>query len=200
MTLKVYISIEKLVSIKYPAKKFFMRRKVNQLLYLLIVIAYNSLFYLPISYYINVVKIGTPNVANSSNETLKCSFVSDESMAILNIMDAINRVILPTFIMLISSLVLFSSILRMRARISETFRSTNTHDLREKVKLLVSLIFLNIINILLTSPMAVIDVYDMESVSFAFTLYLWFASYGCNFYIILATNSLFRKQFLKYFA
>ena len=120
-------------------------------------------------------------------------------MSLLNIMDAVNRVALPILIMLTSSLILFVSILRMQTRIEENFQSKKSKSLRNQIRLLVTLILLNLTSIVLTIPCAMIENSDQTSVYFYFYMYLWFVSYACNFYIIFATNSLFRKQFIKFF-
>ncbi len=187
-----------MVSIKYPAKRFFLRNRINQMFYLLIVLAYNSLLYLPISYFrILVTSADETNNTNSTSAT--CVFKDNDSMEIMNILDAINRVVAPLLIMIVSSLILFISIMRLQARISENFKSKNSKNFRRQIRFLVSLIFLNFAYIIFSLPLAIIEIYDNSSNYFIFSLYGWFASYACNFYIVLASNSLFRKEFLKMF-
>jgi len=153
---------------------------------------------LPISYFrILVTSADETNNTNSTSAT--CVFKDNDSMEIMNILDAINRVVAPLLIMIVSSLILFISIMRLQARISENFKSKNSKNFRRQIRFLVSLIFLNFAYIIFSLPLAIIEIYDNSSNYFIFSLYGWFASYACNFYIVLASNSLFRKEFLKMF-
>ena len=125
-------------------------------------------------------------------------------MSVSNYIDNSNRVVLPTFIMLVVSLTLFKSLMRMRKRIAENFGSknvsfNNSKKFLSRIRLLFSLILLNVVNIVFTIPEAVISQYSFSDSYFVFSLYLVYAAYACNFYILYATNSLFRDQFLDLF-
>ena len=90
-----YISVERLVSIQYPGKKEYFRKRRNQFIYFLIVVVYTCLLYLPYSFYTDVINT-TPN---STKPVYNCKFVSYNSMFILNYLDIANRVLLPFVIM-----------------------------------------------------------------------------------------------------
>ena len=48
--LLVYISIDRYVSIKIPALRFFMRKRNNQLIYFIFIFMFNLVYYLPVTY------------------------------------------------------------------------------------------------------------------------------------------------------
>ena len=58
-----YISVEKLISIKSPSRKFFMRRSDVQGFFVAITVAFNALLYLPVTYDFHI---------TSLNETVLC--------------------------------------------------------------------------------------------------------------------------------
>lgn len=183
-----YISIEKLVSIKSPSRKFFLRRNDVQGFFLAVTIAFNALFYLPVPYAFHI---------QTLNETFSCGFEPILFKIIVNI-DLVNRVVVPFFIMLINSFLLLVSIHRMKQRISENFKRNSNQNYLTNIKLLFSLFILNITYIVSALPVSIVFP-DFTDISFIGTLYLNYASYSLNFYIIVLTNSLFRKEFFLIF-
>ena len=189
--LLIYISIDKVIAIKYPSKRFFLRNKKNQFIYLIILIAFNSVFYLPIAYYF---KIHDENL-NETNGTIYCDFVNSDMRQLINLMDTGNRIVLPFLLMTACSLRLLVSIIRMRIRIINNFGSNNHKRISRDIKIVFSLIFLNVVFILLNVPSAVSIYYSFSDFGFIVTSYIFYLTYGLNFYIIFLTNSVFRQEF-----
>ncbi len=81
--LLVYISIDRYVSIKIPALRFFMRKRNNQLIYFIFIFMFNLLFYLPVVFNYSVIE---------TNDTLACAFNNQYSQNLISYMDLINRV------------------------------------------------------------------------------------------------------------
>lgn len=193
--LLLYISVEKLVSIKYPGIKFFLRNKNNQLMYLLIFIAFNSVYYLPIVYYLKIYDLSI----NETNTTINCDFIDSNKRQLIFFMDTSNRVFVPFFLMTGFSLRLLLYVFRMRTRIMNNFRSNNNIRLSRKIQIAFSLIVLNFFFIALNIP-NVIYSYSKFGFEYIFTLYIFYLTYALNFYIIFLTNSIFRQECLVVFS
>ena len=190
----IYISVDKVISIKYPSKRFFLRKTTNQFIYLLVIIVYNSFFYVPVSYYFNIIK----TYSNETNRTITtCDYIDAEKRQLINYMDTGNRIILPVLIITICSITLFVSIIRIRVRIMENFRHNNHENIKKDIRLVFSLILLNTVFVLLNVPNAVFIYFSFSDFEFVFTLYIFYSTYACNFYIILFTNTLFRKELFQ---
>ena len=183
-----YISVEKLISIKSPSSKFFLRRHDVQGFFLAITIAFNAVFYLPVAFAFRVI---------TSNETVSCEGEPFLFVAI-NFMDLVIRVAVPFLFMFLNSFFLLVSIHRLRQRIAENFRRNSNQNYINNIKLLISLFILNVTYIISALPVSIVSVYfPFTDVYFIGTLYLNYVSYTINFYIIILTNSLFRKEFLS---
>ena len=188
----IYISVEKLVSIKWPAKRFLLRNRTNQLFYLLVIIAYNSLYYLPVVYFFEI-KHPQPNASNQSGSECDFKFLSYQK--IVNFMDMVNRVLVPFFFMFFLTLFLLISIIRLRVRVAQIFLDKNTKSLRRDIKSTTSLIFLNVVYASLSLPLSVATNFSFSDFYFVLTFYCLYIIYSINFYLIIFSNSLFRKEF-----
>jgi len=187
----VYISLEKIISNKYPVYDYFLKNKKHQLIFFIAVIAYNSVLYLPVLFLLDAGKNITSNMT-----IYGCTFNSD---LVLIIIDTINRVILPFILMLIASIVLIVSIHRMRTRMLQTFRSNNHRVLIKNIQLTVSIVCINFFYIVLNLPWVIylfLTTWDETSLLFYIFLYLFNISFACNFYILLLSNDHFRHTFL----
>lgn len=188
--LLVYISFEKVISIKFPAKIFKLRNQENQFVFFLIVIAFNAVCYIPILFSFKIQEIVSKN-----QTVLICDFIDDERRLILNHFDSTNRVYMPFVLIMLCSLFLTNSILHLRRRISESVRPNNSKSLRKDIKLLISLLVLNAAYIILSLPSSIAVLFSFSNLTFVISLYVLYNVYGVNFYIILMNNSLFRKEF-----
>ena len=98
------------------------------------------------------------------------------------------------------SILLGIEVIRSRSRILGNFKKEENNYYFENISLAVSSIFLNIIYILLVTPLSVFHFlpnYD-QIYGFVFSYYLLYVTFSINFYIILVSNSLFRKQFILF--
>lgn len=188
--LLVYISIEKCISIKSPSYRFILRRRDIQISYILITIIYNLLFDIPVALYI-VIK-------NDTNQTI-CSFDNTEHQNLISLMDLINRVVIPFTIMVFCSLILTISIFRSRARIVRIFLPEEKKRFSKEIKIATSSICLNLFYIFVNLPISIVVFFDnyFNNDLYGFYYYLFYSGYAINFYILVATNSIFRKEFLN---
>ncbi len=185
----VYISLERIISIKRPIYNYFFTCKKYQRIYLVCLIAYNSVFYLPILFFYGIHKDYTK--LNSTNST-QCR-VGDY---ILVLIDLIN-VLIPAILMSIFTIVLIVSIHRMRTRMLQTFKSESNKVLRKKIQLIVALVSMNISYLVLSLPWNIYGLFQVKGLIFEFLIYLFSISFACNFYFLLAANDYFRNEFFR---
>ena len=189
--LLVYISVERLVAFKYPRHKLFLRSKRNQIIYLAIVLVYNLILYTPFAIYFDI-------QTNSNTSSIICDFMDSNSRQILNYIDTVNRVIIPFILMSICSGLLCISIIRISKRIIENFMPNNNKRFYKDIKTALSLIFLNLLYIVLTLPISISTYSSFSDFFFVFTFYLLYLSYSVNFYVVFLFNNLFRNEVIYF--
>jgi hypothetical protein len=192
----VYISLERCISMTRPAWKFFLRKERHQLIWFILVTFACMLYYLPVGLYYK-------GFLSNDNEsfTVTCDFVNTNAQMLISYMDLVIRAILPFFLMIICSVILIYSLFKSRLRVVENFLAEENQTFRRELRLAASSICLNIIYIATQLPISIV-IFQAEYFSdlyFEFTFYLFYLSYAINFYIILATNSLFRSRFFNFF-
>jgi len=189
--LLVYIAIERFISIKYPAKRLFLRRSRSQRYYFLLVIGYNMLFYLPFAFSFAI-----------QSENSECDFANAKLKVILSLMDLINRVLLPCTLITLSTCLLIHCIFKSRHRVLRNYTYAENTTFKKDIKLTFTSIFLNIFYVLLTMPLPIFLLLNsdverdeaLSEVSFFFCFFLFYVSYCVNLFIIFVSNSLFRNQ------
>jgi hypothetical protein len=101
---------------------------------------------------------------------------------------------LGSFISLLGNFSLVISIFKSRNR---TRSATQNNNFKKDVIFSVTSFLLNLTFILLNLPLSVIlfePNYIYSNDVFLLTFYIYYFSYGCNFYILYCTNSIFRKE------
>jgi hypothetical protein len=191
----VYISLERCVSITRPAWKFFLRNNKNQIILFILVTFGCMLYFLPAGLYFK--KFPTEN----EKLAITCDFVDTNAQLLISYMDLIARAIVPFSLMIICSMTLIYSLFKSRLRVVENFLAEENQSFYKELRLAVSSISLNIIYIITQLPLSVI-MFQADYFSdfyYESSFYLFYFSYAINFYIMLATNSLFRSRFFALF-
>jgi hypothetical protein len=188
----VYISLERCISLIQPAQRFFLNKNKNQLIWFILVIFGCMLYYLPVGLYYK-------GFSSYDNETLTitCDFVDTNAQLLISYMDLIARAILPFFLMIICSVTLIYSLFKSRMRVVENFLAEENQTFHRELILSVSSLSLNIIYIATQLPISITIFESQLDNFFELTFYIFYISYAINFYIILATNSLFRSRFCR---
>lgn len=192
--LLVYLAIERYVSIRYPAKRLVLRRGRSQFYYLLLVVVFNTVFYLPF--------IFSFNLRHTSADSVECDFFDSKHEFILSVMDLVSRVLVPCILITMSTCLLLHCIFRSRHRVLKSFSIAENRTLKKDIKLAVTSICLNIIYVFLIVPLPMFLVMSgggSSDFSFHFFFFLFYLSFCVNFYVIFVSNSLFRDQFLDMF-
>jgi len=189
--LLVYISIDRYVSIKFPAYRFFMRKRNNQLIYFIFIFMFNLVYYLPVVYNYSI---------SETNNTLTCNFNNQYSADLISYMDLANRVILPSLLIMIFSLLLGIEVIKSRRRILSNFKQEENEYFFSNISKAISSIILNMIYLILQMPISIYTFLPnfTQSYGYIFSYYLFYLSYSINFYIIFITISLFRKEFMLF--
>jgi len=191
--LLVYISIDRYVSIKVPAKRYFLRKRNNQLIYFIFIIMFNLLYYLPVAY---------DYTLTTTNDTSICDFDSEYKQNLISYMDFVNLIIIPSFLIILFSILLGIEVIKSKNRILSNFKTEENKFYFKNIRLAISSIFLNIIYVLLVTPLSIfyfIPNYN-EIEGFVFSYYLLYSAYSINFYMILISNSMFRKESFSFLA
>ena len=193
--LLVYISIEKYFSIYLSSQK--LRSIKFQLIYFFILLFFNLTVSIvhPFSY--SLKSYSTPNSTNSVNnsELLVCDFNSYSGQLISSYLDFINRAVVPYILMFVFSTLLIISIFKSRNR---TRSATQNRYFKKDVIFSITSFLMNLTFILLNLPLSVVlflpDIYVNSFDIFLLTFYIYYLSYGCNFYVLYITNSIVRKE------
>ena len=213
--LHVYISFDRLVSIQRPVWRFplrfvfrislidiqinqlilfnLLRKKQNQLIWFLTVLIVCLAYYSPVAFCYDLIRTDT------SNRT--CDFTNNNAVYLVSYMDLVFRVILPFCLILVFSIMLSYSLFVSRNRIVENFLAEENQTFYKEIRLSVSIIYMNILYILIQLPVS-ITIFKIEffdDPNFYLTSYVFYMRYAVNFYIILCTNALFRKNFFGLF-
>lgn len=186
-----YISVERLISLKYPAKCFILRNRKNQLIYLFIIVTFNFIYYVPMA------------IDYDLDENKTCTFSSNSTEDILLTLDLINLIIVPFVLTTSSSVCLIYSIFKLRKKIMDNFLQNEHKNYHKDIKLAITSISLNFFYLIFSFPYAIlvyIDYGNTDSSWVFFAYFLYFISYSVNFYIILITNTLVRKEFISIFS
>lgn len=189
----VYISIERLIEIRYPVKRFVLQKSRNQLIYLFCIISFNVIYYTPFAFEITRKKpIDDPN----ASETCMFNNISYDSW--LSYMDMVNRVLIPFILMTISSILLVYSIFRSRSRVFKNYTTMENRVFKKDLKLAMTSLLLNFFYIVLSLPVSIIELLDYSHIAHELGMSLFYATYSVNFYVVLVSNILFREEFLLF--
>ena len=207
--LLVYISVEKLVSIKYPGKKFFMRKKKWQMTYMTIMAALGLVVFLPAFFYTDLqttmVSSGnsSSNVTNVQTSSLVCTFTSGFGENLTTITNLVTRLCIAFGSMLVFSILLIISAFQLRRRIVENFLANSNLNLNKKyrkdIKLAITSILLNLTYLVLNLPYSVYlntPNYYANKLANSFVAFLFYYSFSVDFYLLLISNRLTRKEFI----
>jgi len=185
--LLAYISIDGYVSLKIPARRFLLRKRNYQFIYCMIVLMWNLIYYMPTVYMSNIYTV---------NDTTICNYDSDYDQNLLSYMDLVNRVCLPSLIIMIFSFLLAIEVIKSKQRILANFKEEENRYYFKQIRLAISSIFLNITYIASQLPLSIVqfepNYYLLDA--YMLTYYLYYLSYAINFYVLLLFNSVFKSE------
>ena len=202
--LLVYISIEKFITItNIGGYKFLLRSKLIQINYIFGLIIFAFIYYIVQPFCFDLININSSdNTTNDTTPVYICYFKNDYLQHVSALFDTIHRVILPFLLMIVFSALLVATIFRSRRRVANAVSSTNNDmkRLKRDIKFAISSFSMNLLFIILNLPLSLMNLSIGQSLTDVYlTVYLFYFSYGCNFYCMLLTNSIFRNEFTSLF-
>jgi hypothetical protein len=186
----VYISIERYISIAYSAKKDFLRKKKIQLSFIIVLVLFNLILYVPIGINFELFII--------ENYTV-CSFVDFFWQETYGYIDLSNRVILPFVLMIIFSFLIIHTIFTSRSRMRSNTNDNRTF--RKDVKFSLTSVTLNVSYIIFSLPVSILLLQPNYRLNpfVIFFIIIHYIAYSANFYLLILVNSLFREGFYSIF-
>lgn len=194
----VYIALDRFIAIRFSSRRKTLRIKSVQVGFFAIVFFFNAFYYSPIPIFQDLVD----HPFNQTNTSVKffCDFVDAKSQFILSWMDFVNLVAVPFLCMITLTILLIYVIFGSRKRVISNYSNSENRTFQRDVKFAVTSIGLNLIYIILQLPLALVNFNtSFNDYTFLLCVYVFFASYGANFYIVLLTNYLVREEFLLLF-
>ena len=185
----LYISIDRLVAVKFPAKRLIMRKHKNILLFTVVITLINLIYYIPMLFYYYV---GIHVEPETNLTRLSCTIDKEDNIIINWMYVAFNEVI-PYFLTVLCTILLCVTIFQSRRR------TEANQNIRRDVKFTITSISLNVAFIVLTLPISVVNFFSNIFVDtvFKFCNILFFSAYGINFYFLVIFNSIFREDLLR---
>jgi len=141
-------------------------------------------------------------INSGDNETtfIICSFKNAYLQRVSALVDTIHRVILPFTLMIVFSTLLVVFICESSKRVAGITKNSTDRRHKHDVKFAISSFSMNLLFILLNLPLSLMNLLIGTPLTTIYlTVYLFYFSYGVNFYVMFITNSIFRKEFFSLF-
>lgn len=216
-----YISFERLMSIKNINNKMSLSKPLTQKLFLLCVLLFNLAYYCGILIYTDIVefnlddsssrRLNTMNdyeienvTINNNNDTKNdefCDFIDKFSLDLYSYMDLFDNSVIPFILMFISSSLLSYAIFKSRNKMKLKANLTDRRKFTKDFKFTTCSICQNLAYAFLQIPVHVCIFVLPEywkSTIYVFSLYLFYGSYSCNFYVMIFLNSIIRDEFYAF--
>jgi len=196
--LLVYISIEKYISINNPSKRRILNSKKNQIIFFIAILVFCTSYNIVVLFFVGIFEYNQTDLNGTNYSYSKCQPINFEAQLISSVLDLVNREILPGSLMIFFSFMLVLAVFRSSSRVAHSINDQNR--LKRDVKLAINCFFMNFMFILLQTPTSTAfffpDLFSQNMIFLPVT-YIFFLSYGINFYIIFVCNSTFRRELHK---
>ncbi len=166
-------------------------------IYTIIVFIINLIYFLPTFLNFNIIEstvTGNNNNNNNTTSKLTCDIESNKNE--ISILAAINRILLPLFLIILFSTILVFKILTSRERMNTFYSNRERKRFKKDVHLSIISILFNFVQYSFNIPFIFVILvnHDTQSPIFYFCLNIFNLSFFFNFYFLLLVNSLFRKD------
>ena len=186
----MYISFYRFISIRYPSKSFTLKKTSVQLIFICFTLLFDLLYYSSVLFSFDLVTSG-------NNHTIVCTFTDNYSLTLITWMDLSYKVFFVSIFMLLFSVLLIGAIFSSRQRVSTNI--TQNSNLKKDIRLSITSILLNFLYVSFFLPVAFSFYLDSNVVSNLFQIfsfYFFYLNFALNFHILIASNSLFRSEFM----
>ena len=197
--LLVYICFERFLIIKHPSKYLFLKKSSTQISFAILVVLFNLAYYSIILVEIRILKTFKTDQYNNSTIILQCSSTAKQLIDLSLIMDMVNSVLVPFFLMILSTCLLISAIFQSRSKFKlkiSTKQEKNKH--KKDLQFAFSSISLNIIFLVLNLPISLYLYITIENQSETFFILdnIYYLNFGLAFLVHYFSNNIFREEFL----
>lgn len=196
--LVTYISIDRLLIIKFSRLKLFSKKKF-QLTVIAFVFVFNYAYYSAVPVFTNLNIYNSTNLeTNLTSETKVCL---SKTESFLYLMSLIHATIIPFVIMIMSTIFLIIYILKSRFKLFKTKRRSDKSKIQKDIQFGFTSISLNFLFIIFNLPLGINNALSLNLSSYALMTirYLYLISYAINFYVLVMFNYIFRRHFLIMF-
>ena len=187
----VFISLDRLIMIKYPKRPKIFTRKKFQIIFCILIYTYNILIYLPTLIFYDLERLEDSNLSYMTN----CEIADENADETTAYMDFINATSLPFVLMLFLSILIIVSLKHSKSKVLNYSYSV-TRRKQKDIKFAVTILALNFGFLVFNSPLSI--GYLLESrlmIKLGYFFLLLFCS--IDFFIYFATNSLMREEFFN---
>ena len=169
-----------------------LRKERIQVGFCAFIFVYNAAYYIP-------VPLTRDQVINETN-IIGCDFVSQQSAFYMGLFNFIYYIVILFGSMVILNGISILAIYASRIRVIQNLTAAENRTRRRDALYVITAISLNLIWLLINLPMCVIAFSTgWSGFTFLVVVYIFYSSYAVNFYVVLCSNSLFRREFLTMF-
>lgn len=188
----IYIAVDRLISIKFPTRRLLLKNKKIQFGSILGFVLFNLVYEVPALF-----NYGTKTI---NNNTKLCASVDPTMKLVVLYMDLTYRVIILSLLMLVVSILIIYIIFKSRSRIRSSTNREN-EKFNKDSRLAVTSLVINLVYFILNSQFTLCSFFSssIPSYVYSFSFNVFYLSYASNFYIMVASNKLFRREFLSFF-
>ena len=157
------------------------------------------MLYIPVALYKELIPSSETNQTQNDTITYNCVYPSSNDIQFfISLYDFINLLGFPFLLMFIFSSLLILAIFQSRNRVMRNI--VEQRNFKQDIRFSVTSLSLNIIFLILNLPLSIIN-FDTTFSDFEFILclYIFFCNYAINFYVILFTNYMVRKELTTMF-
>ena len=189
-----YISVEKLLTIMKPTYKQLLFEKTRyQIFVCSSIFVFNLAVYSPV---LTLNDIFKDNANGTENDYfVRCEMFKSYFFDLISNFHLIQSAILPFAIMFTCSIYLVIFIFKSRKRTFTTYSMQNKKILKKDIQFAMQTLFLDILFVGLNSPLSIARILK-DDLWFPLSRILYFFRFSLNFFIYLAFNSIYRKEFL----
>jgi hypothetical protein len=201
----VFISIDRFLSISYPNRFNFRKKKKFHVTVTAIILLFNLVYYIPNLFY----NIKANNYySNETNSTIEYTSCKNPGFS-LKLMDLFQSTLLPFIFMIFFSSITVQKLFKVRRRANSNNLATNKSRHKD-IRFAIISISLNFMFLLMKIPYFIIsllndytnlfqDKYELFKFILTITLASFYSNSATVFYVNIFVNTSFRNEFKKLF-
>jgi hypothetical protein len=209
--IQVAVSLDRFVNIAYPRRFPIFERKIFQMAVTLALIAYSLIVYSPITWncYLHKTVLAYNKVLGPNGTEIRIPLsvtncnINKNFSPFLRQFHFYNSVIVPFILMTILSVMLIVTLVQTRLRVRQRSTNSTSNNSHNSVlnhrdrKFAITIIIINMIFLVMVVPNNVPVSYSAAKIVSNYLQWLSTSHSSTSFYIQLAVNSLFRREFFK---